>query len=207
MIKAILYDLDGVLVDACEWHYESLNRALFDTYGFKISREDHEKTYNGLPTRSKLSIMVEKDLIDKKDIDRIWNLKQKHTEKAISDLAKDDEDKITIHKITRLMGMKSACVTNSIEKTAKLMLRNTGQIDYLDVIISNEDVSSPKPDPEGYIKAMRLLGVNPSEVIIIEDSDVGNASARASGGNVVRVRDPYDVTLEKICKSIILHSE
>ena len=57
MIKAILYDLDGVLVDATEWHYESLNEALKEISGFEISRLEHIQTFNGLPTMKKLEIL------------------------------------------------------------------------------------------------------------------------------------------------------
>src|SRR5215471_1446992 len=55
-IEAVLFDLDGVLVDATEWHYEALNRAL-GLFGFSISRYEHLSTYNGLPTRKKLEML------------------------------------------------------------------------------------------------------------------------------------------------------
>ena len=54
MIKAILYDLDGVLVDATEWHYESLNIALKEIAGFIIERSEHVSTFNGIPTKKKM---------------------------------------------------------------------------------------------------------------------------------------------------------
>ncbi len=61
-IKLILFDLDGVLVEAQDWHYEALNRAL-ELFGMPISRYDHLSTYNGLPTRKKLEMLsVEKGL-------------------------------------------------------------------------------------------------------------------------------------------------
>ena len=56
MIKAILFDMDGVLVDAREWHYEALNRAL-EIFGMKISLDNHLSTFDGLPTRRKLQIL------------------------------------------------------------------------------------------------------------------------------------------------------
>ncbi len=66
MIKAILYDLDGVLVDATEWHYESLNEALKETSGFEISRLEHIQTVNGLPTIKKLEILHEQNRVKKR---------------------------------------------------------------------------------------------------------------------------------------------
>ena len=60
----ILYDLDGVLVNACDWHYEALNRALEMTSGIKISRDEHETEFNGLPTKTKLDLLVKQERID-----------------------------------------------------------------------------------------------------------------------------------------------
>ena len=59
MNKAVLFDLDGVLVDACDWHYEALNRALKQVSNYEISREDHTTTYNGLPTKRKLQMLAD----------------------------------------------------------------------------------------------------------------------------------------------------
>ena len=58
MIKVIIFDLDGVLVDARELHYEALNRAL-DLYGCTITRDEHLSTYDGLPTKKKLTLLTE----------------------------------------------------------------------------------------------------------------------------------------------------
>ena len=55
-IKAVIFDMDGVLIDAKEWHYESLNSAL-SLFGYEISRHDHLVTYDGLPTKKKLEML------------------------------------------------------------------------------------------------------------------------------------------------------
>ncbi len=206
MIKAILYDLDGVLVDACDWHYESLNRALSEVCNFKISREDHESIYNGLPTKSKLKLMMTNGLVKKEETKKIWKLKQEYTEDTIKDLAKIDSEKVLIHNITKMMNISSMCVTNSIRHTAMLMLENTGQLELLSGVVSNEDVMSPKPDPDGYMIGMKLLTVSPDETLIIEDSDVGYCAAKASGAHVVRVKNSKDVTLDLVCRNIIKYN-
>ena len=71
MIKAILYDLDGVLVDATEWHYESLNDALKDVAGFIIKRDEHISTFNGIPTMKKLEILHDQGRLKKSLFDKI----------------------------------------------------------------------------------------------------------------------------------------
>ena len=62
MIKAVIFDMDGVLIDAKEWHYEALNNAL-KLFGYKISRHDHLVTFDGLPTRAKLQMMTEQEML------------------------------------------------------------------------------------------------------------------------------------------------
>ena len=148
MIKAILYDLDGVLVDATEWHYESLNAALKEICGFVIKREEHISTFNGIPTMKKLEILNNQGRLDRKLFDKIWEKKQEKTFEVIEKSALTDPSKIRLHEQTK--NFKKVCVTNSIRKSALLMLEKTGQLQYMDFVISNEDVSSPKPSPEGY---------------------------------------------------------
>ena len=65
MIKALLYDLDGVLVDATEWHYESLNEALEEVAGFIIERSEHVTTFNGIPTNTKLEILEKQGRLER----------------------------------------------------------------------------------------------------------------------------------------------
>lgn len=200
MIKAILYDLDGVLVDATEWHYESLNAALNEISGFEISRQEHIITFNGLPTKKKLDILLNQKRIESKDFDAIWSLKQKKTNEIIKKTASLDETKDRLHKGTKQF--KKICVTNSIRQTALLMLEKTFQLQFMDLVISNEDVQNPKPDPEGYLKAISYLNILPSECMIVEDSPKGIESAKKSKSHVFEVSGYHDVTLENILNKI-----
>ena len=194
MNKAVLFDLDGVLVDACDWHYESLNRALDKVAGYTISREDHISTYNGLPTDVKLSALVEKGAIKEKYLPTISKLKQELTLEVIEDLCVVDNSKIQLMRKLTQEGYKIACVTNCIRKTALLMLKKIGVLEYLDCIVSNEDVDKAKPHPEGYLKAMILLETVPANTIIVEDSPKGIQAAKQSGAKVVVVANATQVT-------------
>ena len=73
---------------------------------------------------------------------------------------------------------------------------------YLDLIISNEDVKISKPNPEMYQKTMDILSLKPSECLIVEDNDHGVEAALASGGNLLRVSNPDEVTHERIIDRI-----
>lgn len=196
MNKAVLFDLDGVLVDACDWHYEALNRALYEVAEYRISREDHESTYNGLPTKVKLNMLIEQGILKEEHLESIFDLKQKFTIEVINELCDKNQEKIDMILALRSAGWKVACVTNSIRKTTKIMLNKTGILYYMDVIVTNEDIAKAKPDPEGYIKALKLLEADPDLSIIVEDSPKGLEAAYATGCEVIEVEDATQVTRE-----------
>jgi beta-phosphoglucomutase-like phosphatase (HAD superfamily) len=195
--KAILYDLDGVLVDACEWHYESLNKALMAVCGFKLSPREHEVTFNGLPTQTKLGILEEQGRIERESFEAITTLKQQCTMELLEDLT-IDEGKVDLHRRVYALGIKMACVTNAIRPSAETMLRNTGQLAYMEIVVSNQDIAHPKPCGEGYIVAMVRLGVLPSESLIVEDSPRGLQAAESTGAHVLRVANATEVSWERV---------
>lgn len=203
MIKCVLFDLDGVLVDACEWHYAAFNKSLKKVSGYEISREDHETTYNGLPTKVKLDILAQKNLIKENDKKDIWEQKQKFTIDVIQENASLDLVKVELLSSLKKKGLLVGCVTNSINKTANLMLSKTGQLNHLDLLITNEDVVHSKPDPEGYVSAMKKLSVAPAEVLIVEDSDKGYEAAINSMAHVHRVKNAAEVNLDTISNKIL----
>ena len=68
--------------------------------------------------------------------------------------------------------------------------------------MTNEDVEVPKPNPEGYLNAMNILGVSPSSTLIVEDSEKGFQAAKASGAHVLKVQGPDDVNFENVSVTI-----
>lgn len=195
-MKAILYDLDGVLCDACEWHYISLNKALLKISNQTINRTEHETIFNGIPTKKKLEILLSQGRVKEADIPLIWQAKQDLTIQTIIENAKPDQEKIELHKYTNSLGLTSVCVTNSITETATMMLEKTGQLPFLRFIISNEMIRYPKPHGEGYIRAMIRLGAMPDECIIVEDSEKGLKAAATTGCNVIAVVGPNEVPMK-----------
>jgi HAD superfamily hydrolase (TIGR01509 family) len=202
-IKAILSDLDGVLLSTKEIHFESLNAALRNIgEEFVISREEHLTIYDGLPTKTKLELLSNNKGLSTMLHNGIFLHKQAETIKSINNLIKPDERMIEIFKKLKSDGYKIYVCTNSIRDTAKLMILRLGLMEYVDYMFTNEDVKHAKPHPEIYLKAMIHAGVKPSEVLIIEDSIHGRQSAVSSGGLLCAVNKPEDVTYELI-KSLI----
>lgn len=175
-VECVLFDLDGVLVNACDWHYDSLNRAL-DCHGLPlITIEDHVSKYNGLPTKVKLKMLG----LDECMIKKINHSKQTYTLETIRKNGNVMPEKIELHKFLKNNSIKIGCVTNSIRETAVEMLKITGQYDYIDLLVSNEDVLKNKPHPECYNLAIQKLRVNPMATICVEDSSKGIEAAMKS---------------------------
>jgi HAD superfamily hydrolase (TIGR01509 family) len=198
MIKLIIFDLDGVLVEAKHIHYTTLNQALKEIgEQYIISEAEHLSIYDGLKTTQKLELLSKNKGLHPEFYDSIWYRKQHLTIEAISQL-KQDERLIEIFKELRSLGYKLACCSNSIRRSVLIMLSKIGVIEYMDLILSNEDVCNSKPHPEMYWKAMSMMKVLPEETLIVEDSPPGLLAASRSRAIVLRVDDPSDLTTDKI---------
>ena len=202
MIKLIIFDLDGVLVDSKKLHFDALDKAL-SLIGeeYRISYQDHLTSYDGLSTNKKLKMLCETKDFPRDEIDNTWKAKQKITLKIIDDFTVDKRIQ-NIFKQLKSEGFTIACATNSIRETAKLQLIRKGFMEYIDFLYSNQDVNNPKPNAEIYMRCMIKAGVSPDETVIIEDSHIGRKGAIRSGGVLCAVENPEDLSYNKIKKTI-----
>ena len=196
MIKAILFDMDGVLIDARDWHYEALNKSL-GHFGYAISRESHLSTFDGLSTGQKLNLLSETKGLPLQLHTLINQLKQKYTIQYSYNCCKPTfNHRLALSSLSK--AYKIAVCSNSIRGTIETMMQLSNLAENIDLIISNQDVKNPKPDPEMYLTAMDKLKVKPNECLVLEDNDHGVAAALASGAYLLRVANPSDVSLDKI---------
>ena len=193
-LRLVIFDMDGVLVDACEWHRVALNEALQEIAGFEILLEEHYTTFNGIPTKTKLELLVEAGRLTVEQSPAVNELKQSKTVEIIERLAKKRTEKIELITWLKDNAISVACFTNSIRETATLMLEKTGVYEHLDMLVTNQDVDEAKPHPEGYLKILEHYRVDASEALIVEDSPKGLAAAYASGCRVMEVKNPDQVT-------------
>ena len=200
-ISCVLFDLDGVLVDATEWHYDALNRAL-KLFGFDITRYEHLSDYNGLPTRRKLEMLsVEKGLPPALH-SMLNRLKQVYTRDEILTRCRPVFEKEYMLSRLKAEGYRLAVCSNSIRESLQMMIHQSGLDEYFDFLVSNEDVKKPKPDPEIYQAAIARLGVAPGEVLIVEDAPHGVEAARRSGAHLCQVSGFPDVEYFRIRAAI-----
>ena len=120
-VKAILFDMDGVLIDAKDWHYKALNKAL-GLFGIQISRYDHLNTFDGLPTKVKLEMLSKRYYLPKELHSFINELKQSYTVEMINEKCHPTFNHEYALSKLHLDGYKIAVCSNSIRKTIKLMI-------------------------------------------------------------------------------------
>jgi beta-phosphoglucomutase len=200
-IKAVIFDMDGVLIDAKEWHYEALNRAL-TLFGYSISRYDHLVTYDGLPTRRKLEMLTMERGLPRSLHGFLNELKQLYTMELVHARCKPVfQHEYALSKL-KAAGYKLAVASNSVRHSVEVMMQKSNLLRYLDLVMSNQDVHEGKPSPEIYLNTIACLGLQPSECLVVEDNENGIKAARAAGARLMVVESVHDVTLQNILPHI-----
>ncbi|PHV04726.1 HAD family hydrolase [Janthinobacterium sp. BJB412] len=200
-IKAVIFDMDGVLIDAKEWHFEALNRAL-TLFGMAISRYDHLVTYDGLPTKTKLRMLSMERGLPPALHGFINEMKQVYTLEVIYAKCKPVFQHQYALSRLRAQGYRMAVCSNSIRQTIALMMERAELLPLLDFFLSNEDVAAPKPAPDMYLAAIHRMGLQAAECLIVEDNPNGIKAARDSGAHVLCVTDVREVNHANIMHKI-----
>jgi beta-phosphoglucomutase len=201
MIKGVVFDMDGVLVDATEWHYEAFNKAI-GLFGYHISYSDHLTSYDGLPTRKKLEMLTAQFGLPLELHDFINEIKQIYTLEIAYTRCKPNFTRESMLAKLKREGIKIGLASNSVRATVDLMMKKSYLDKYLEVVFSNEDIEIPKPNPEIYLKAINSLNLDCSEVLIVEDNDNGIRAAISSGAHVMAINDIQEVNFENVIKKI-----
>jgi HAD superfamily hydrolase (TIGR01509 family) len=198
MVKLIIFDLDGVLVEAKIIHFEALNKALAN---YSITWEEHLSTYDGLKTSQKLEMLHQSKGLPREFFIQVWEDKQKYTLQALQSLKPSPQLQVCMDSLIEA-GYKLAVCSNSIRKTILTVLSKLDIIDRFDLILSNEDVNNSKPHPEIYWKAISKIGCLPEETLIVEDSPYGLLAAARSKAHVLRVVSPIEVTYNTLFEKV-----
>ena len=182
MIRAVAWDVDGTLVDSEPTHHTALMRASA-LHGVHIERYDAR--FVGVAMDEVWEILHPLYPAALTREDWIAAIVEAYVG-AVEGLAPLPGAVEAVAALARA-GVVQACVSNSTRRIVEANLAALGLTDAFAVKICRDDVARGKPDPEPYALACRRLGLAPAEVVAIEDSDVGAASAEAAGLKVLRV--------------------
>ena len=199
--EAVVYDMDGVLVDADRLHYDALNAALALEKMY-ITYQQHIYFFKGLPTKKKLRILEHKFNREPGSLDYLNDVKQQKTLELIEVLLQEDPVKIDMMRRLRANGVRVGVASNAIRQSVEKMLKATGVLEYVEEYMSNEDVARPKPAPDVYLNLAAKMGINIERTIIVEDSEVGRMSGREAKGILCAVDGPEEVTLHRLAQTV-----
>ena len=204
MNKLVIFDLDGVLIDSRDLHFEALNCAL-GKVGEKyiITRDEHLKQYDGLPTARKLEMLTSNKGLPAGMHEQVFQDKQSETLRLFAQLG-HDYDLMSYFQQLKSRGYQVAVASNSVRNTVKMVLLKLGLLEFIDYQVSNEDVYKNKPFPEMYWRCMIACNALPRDTVIFEDSHLGRQGALDSGAHLIAIEDRYDMTQDKIDKVLEL---
>lgn len=200
-VKAVIFDMDGVLIDAREWHYQALNQAL-QLFGEKIEFDEHIKRFDGLPTRVKLEMLSLEGRLPRHVHDIVNRVKQERTLRIAAEKCTPNLGHLILVGWLKSRGIRVAVATNSVRLTAEFMLNSAGLLSLMDCVQTNEDIERAKPDPSIYQRVSELLNVPPRNCLVVEDSETGVRAASSAQMMVKKVSAPSEVNLSSMLGSL-----
>ena len=181
MVKAIITDFDGTLVDTFEANLRAYQKA-FQEVGLNLTAERYRECFGYRYDR----FMTSMGITDENVAAQIQKLKKKYYPEYFEYL-KPNIALINLIAGIKKMGGKTAIASTARKENLMNVITYLGIAHHFDLIFAGVDVKKGKPDPEIYLKSMAALGVTPDETVIFEDSQVGIDAAKASGASYMIV--------------------
>lgn len=196
-IDTVIFDMDGVLIDARDWHFAALNEAL-KLFGYEIPLDEHLERLDGLPTKAKLEILTNEQQLPIGLHSLINKVKQERTLRIAAANCYPSAQHLIMLSSLKRAGIKIGVATNSIRETTISMLNSAGILSFFEAVVTNEDVNRPKPAPDVYLEAMNRLNSIPEKTLVVEDNPHGIQAATTAGCRVCKVDSPQDLHLDAI---------
>jgi len=187
MIKAVIFDMDGVLVESENAHIEAEKQTLLK-YGVKISAEELH-TYTGTTARFMFTELIKKNKLNT-TFEKIFNEKEEILFRLLKEEMRPTKGIIELLRKLKQERVKLAIASSSHRRLIEFVLEQLNIALFFASVISSEDVANSKPDPEIFLKSASKLGVNPADCVVIEDSKLGLEAARRARMKCVGYRNP-----------------
>jgi HAD superfamily hydrolase (TIGR01509 family) len=212
MLKAVIFDFDGVITDSEVLHLRAFNQSLVP-YGVEISTKDYYTNYLGFSDFDCYKALIDNGLlkINERKIGGI--IKEKS--KIFEELTKTEGRTIEgVHEFLQMLEKNKipmAICSGSLMVEIEVMLEESGLRHFFAEIVSAEQVKKGKPHPEGFILALQKLNKNfhppidAGECIVIEDSHWGLQAGKAAGMHTIAVTNSYDAEQLTIAEKIVAH--
>jgi len=201
-IKAVVFDLDGVLVDTDRFHYQAWKRILSEL-GKEFTKEDNEQI-KGVARSKSLEILLKMKNIDMSEVEKMRILRKKNNW-YLEYVTEIDDDSLLpgvkeFLELLKFNGLSTGIASTS--DNTSIILELTGLKKYFDVVIDGYKVKAPKPNPEVYLVSAMELSMDPSECAVFEDSRAGVLSAKRAGMKVVAVSEKSIGEADKWIRSL-----
>jgi HAD superfamily hydrolase (TIGR01509 family) len=190
--EAVVFDMDGVLIDSEPLHFEALG-SVVGRDGVQLSRAENEE-FIGTTVEATFSKLIAGYGLPR-SLAEYTCLYDDAVLEVLAQPRPPEPGVVALIASARHLDMRLAVASSSRRVWIDATLRSIGLSDAFDVIVSGDDVSHGKPDPEIYLLAARCLGIPPKDCLAIEDAPKGVQSARRAGMTVIGVRTQYTAHL------------
>jgi beta-phosphoglucomutase len=210
MLRAIVFDFDGVITDSEVLHLRSFNKVLAQ-YGVEISTKDYYKDYLGMSDLDCFKALIDKKILQKpaKGIENLAKEKTEVFEKLAKTEGRIIEGVRDFLHMLRQNNIPMAICSGALLVEIELVLEQARLRSFFEVIVSAEFVKKGKPSPEGCLLTLRKLNhgrqnpILPNQCIVIEDSHWGLTAAKAAGMHTIAVTNSYDASELAMAEKIV----
>ena len=180
-IKAVIFDLDGVIVTTDDCHYTAWKK-MADDEGIYFDREINERL-RGVSRMQSLEIILEKANKTYTEQEKIALAAKKNAYyvELIQKLTPNDILGGVMNNLKRLKESGIKIAIGSSSKNTPIILNRIGLADYFDAVSDGNNIKKSKPDPEVFIKAAEMLNIAPENCMIVEDADAGIEAGKRAG--------------------------
>ena len=188
MIKAVLFDLDGVIVSTDHCHYRAWKR-MADVEGIYFDEKINDRL-RGVSRMASLDIVLERATRAYGDDEKkeLAERKNGYYRELISELTPADVLPGAMENLNKLKRNGVLVAVGSSSKNTPIILKQIGLADFFDAVSDGNNITRSKPDPEVFLSAAKMLGVSPADCLVVEDADAGIEAGRAGGMKTLSVK-------------------